>query len=229
MATELNAKGYSFTESNYAKEFKQALCGIYACYTIMLSDNVSVPNDENAIRDILLIKYLKNNAVREKTGLSGNFIFDREVPEDYTDGRTDIKVQTLQAFLKSEAYYVIECKRLDNKNQTGKTGLNGEYISNGISRFVSGKYSTYEDTSGMIGFVVSQMDIHENIGFINQLLRTTFTDINTETELTKKQITPDFEYSYFSSHNVGNVTKTIYHLMFDFSGNVNNEIHILRL
>jgi hypothetical protein len=56
--------------------------------------------------------------------------------------------------------------------------------------------------------------------FLNQLLRTTFTDINTDTELTKKQITPDFEYSYFSGHHVGNVTKTIYHLMFDFSGNV---------
>jgi hypothetical protein len=216
----LNASAFAYSILDFNAEFENICVQIIMCYNLMIDEKVSIPDNENKIRNELVNNYLMNNTIRAKINLT-EYRFEREVPEKNDDGRVDIKIVSQScSFIDINAYYIIECKRLDNKNQTGKTGLNGEYVSNGIARFVSGKYSTYKDTSGMIGFVVSQMDIHENVGFINQLLRTTFTDINTDTELTKKQITPDFEYSYFSGHNIGNVTKTIYHLMFDFSGNV---------
>jgi hypothetical protein len=85
------------------------------------------------------------------------------------------------------------------------------------------KYPFCENTAGMIGFVVSKIDIHENINCIKQLLQNTFTQINTEKELTEKQIAPDFEYSYYSNHKVGKFTKIIYHLMFDFSDNIRHK------
>jgi hypothetical protein len=178
-------------------------------------------NDENEIRNILLIKYLKNDAIREKTGLSGNFIFDREAPEDHSAGRTDIKVQTIQTFIKSDAYYIIECKRLNNENLKGTTGLNAEYIKNGIYRFVSKYYSTNCGVNGMIGFVIEVMDIHSNINNIKTLLQNNFTNCNTTKTIQKESFIPDFEFHYSSEHDdCDNNSFKLYHLMFDFSNNI---------
>jgi len=102
----------------------------------MLEDNVSLSNDENTIRDVLLINYLRDNSIRKKINLT-NYLFDREVPEDRSVGRTDIKIQTQNTFEDTSAYYIIECKRLDGTNTTGTTGLNAKYIENGIYRFAS--------------------------------------------------------------------------------------------
>jgi len=215
---ELKAVGYSYNATNYIKEFQRVLNGVFACYKMMLKDNVAVPNDENEIRNILLIKYLKDDNKREITGLAGNFIFDREVPEDNTKGRTDIKVQTIQTFTKSDAYYIIECKRLDNKNTTGISGLNAEYIKNGIYRFVSKYYSTNCGVNAMIGFVVEDMDIHSNIVDIKTLLQNNFTNCNTTRTVQKETFIPDFEFHYSTKHNdIDNVSFTLFHLMLNVS------------
>ena len=219
MYTELEAIGYSYNATNYAAEFQRVLCGVFACNTMMLSDNVELPNDENEIRNNLLLKYLKNDAIREQTGLSGNFIFDREVPEDNTKGRTDIKVQTIQTFTKSEVYYIIECKRLNNKYITGTSGLNAAYINEGIYRFVSKYYSTNCGVNAMLGFVVEKMKICENIKNINTLLRNPkLKKCNTTQEIQKEAFIPDFEFHYSSKHNdIDNVSFTLFHLMLDVS------------
>jgi hypothetical protein len=223
MDTELKAIGYSYNATNYTAELQRVLCGVFVCYTMMLKDNVILPNDENEIRNNLLLKYLKNDIIRKQTGLSGNFIFDREVPEDNTAGRTDIKVQTIQTFTKSEAYYNIECKRLDNKNLTGISGLNAEYINNGIYRFVSKYYSTSCGVNAMIGFVVEKMDIHTNVFNINTLLKNLrLSNCNTIQKIQKEAFIPDFEFHYSSTHkDIDNKNFTLYHLMFDFSNNMN--------
>ena len=217
----LNASGYGYNATNYTAEFQRVLCGVFACYTMMLKDNIVVPNDENEIRNNLLFDYLKNDTIREETGLSGNFIFDREVPEDNTAGRTDIKVQTIQTFTKSDAYYIIECKRLNNENLKGTTGLNARYIENGIYRFVSKQYSTYHRVNAMIGFVVETMCIHSNTDNIKTLLQNNFTNCNTTKTLQRETFIPNFEYHYSSEHNdIDNVGFTLYHLMLDFSNNI---------
>jgi hypothetical protein len=222
MKTELNAVGYSFNATTYTKEFERVLCGVFACYTMMLKDKVELPNDENRIRDNLLINYLHNDTIREQTGLSGNFIFDREVPEDNTIGRTDIKVQTVQTFTKSEAYYIIECKRLDKNNLTGISGLNAEYINNGIYRFVSKHYSTYHRVNAMIGFIVEQLNIATNIPNINTLLKNPqIKNCNTIREIQPETFIPDFAFHYSSVHNdFDNESFILYHLMLDFSNNI---------
>lgn len=204
------------------EEFQDVLTKVVDCYRLMLSNNVRVANHENEIRDELLINYLKNNKIRNQLQLT-KYLFDREVPEDTTNGRTDIKVQTINTFTNTSAYYIIECKRLDGKNLKGETGLNAEYIGNGIMRFVSGQYPTNKYLNGMIGFVVEQMDISANITNINHLLKEKFSESNTETVLTSLSFIKDFQYQYYSLHKCKDNKKIkLYHLMLDFSANVEN-------
>jgi len=187
----------------------------------MIEDNVSVlSNDENGIRDILLLNYLKNREIKRKIKLT-NYRFDREIMEDTTKGRVDIRIISKNDFDIDEAYYTIECKRLDNNRTSGTSGLNGEYIKEGIMRFITEYYSSYYGVNGMIGFVVEQMDIPANITNINKLLRENFSDANTETVLTFHNFIKDFKYQYYSIHkDIKDRKIKLYHLMFDFSANI---------
>jgi len=181
----------------------------------MLNDNVKVPNDENTIRNKLLFDYLKNDGIKNDIGL--DYLFDGEVLEP-TGGKIDIKIQSPNTFTKSEAYYIIECKRLDNKYKTGTSGLNAKYIQDGIYRFVSKYYSNHYRINAMIGFVVEAMCIHSNIDNIKTLLQTNFTNCNTTKTFQKESFIPDFEFHYSSEHtDIDNDSFTLYHLMFDVS------------
>lgn len=219
MFTELNASQYEYNGVFFNAEFEELLSKVIACYHLMLADNVTLTNDENSIRDVLLINYLKNNKVRKQVDLV-NYLFDREVPEDTTIGRTDIKVQTTNTFKDSGAYYTIECKRLDATNRAGKTGLNAKYIENGIQRYVMKSYNCHYKVNGMIGFITQTIDIHQNTMSINSLLTSDYKHITTTQLLTGKTILSGFDFSYFSTHNSRDEELTIYHLMFDFSKNV---------
>ncbi|NOQ26949.1 MAG: hypothetical protein GQ564_16435 [Bacteroidales bacterium] len=221
METELNASGYFFNDTIYNKEFEEILSKITLCYKLMKSNNENIPlNDENGIRDILLLKYLKNETIKKTTGIE-NYLFDRETSEDKSTGRVDIRIIPINPFINDEAYYIIECKRLDNRAKRGTSGLNAEYIKNGINRFVTEKYTSYFKTNAMIGFVVEQMDIHSNISDINFLLKSEFKNINIDSKVTKEYFIPEFEFHYSSKHTSNNKSKIkLYHLMFDFSDNL---------
>ncbi|MDN3510051.1 MAG: hypothetical protein NG784_01910 [Candidatus Jettenia sp.] len=221
MHSKLDPSAFLESASFRDAELQDLLIKIVYCYRLMLSNNVRVANNENQIRDVLLINYLKNNEIRNRLQLTA-YLFDKEVPEDNTKGRTDIKVQTMNTFVDTSAYYIIECKRLDGQNLKGKTGLNAEYIGRGIMRFVSGQYSTNKYLNGIIGFVVTQMDIDANVENINHLLKKTFSEAHTETVLTSLNFIRDFQYQYYSLHkSTGNKKIKLYHLMFDFSANMN--------
>lgn len=178
MFRELNASGYEYNGIFYNAEFEDILSKIISCYNLMIADKVSLINDENAIRNVLLVNYLKDNSIRKKVKLT-DYLFDREVPEDRSIGRTDIKIQTLNTFHDTGAYYIIECKRLDATNLNGTTGLNAKYIKYGMYRFVSTTYSAHYKTNGMIGFVVEPMDINANVTSINNLLANNYSEANT--------------------------------------------------
>ena len=203
----------------YNQEFENILIAIINCYKIMISCKIVLPNDENEIRNKLVSdEYLSNNQLRDKLEIT-DYLFEPEVPEE--SGRADIKIISRElTFRDTKAYYIIECKRLDGKNTSGKTGLNAKYIDEGIARFASKKYSMYNGTAGMIGFVVEKMDIQQNVSAINTLLIEHYNQISTEEVLTNKTIVADFNYSYFSRHKIDGVVKIIYHLMFDFSDNI---------
>jgi hypothetical protein len=203
----------------YKQEFENILVAIINCYKLMIACKIVLFNDENEIRNKLVgNKFLSNNQIRKKLGIT-DYLFEPEAPEK--SGRADIKIISKEAtFRDTQAYYIIECKRLDNKNTTGTTGLNAKYIDEGIARFASKKYSMYDGTAGMIGFVVEKMDIQQNVSAINTLLTENFSQISTDEILTNKTIVSDFKYSYFSRHKIDDVVKIIYHLMFDFSDNI---------
>lgn len=213
---ELNASGYAHNGEFYNAEFEDILSKVIVSYRLMLSDNVPLVNDENKIRDVLYLNYLNNDTVRKNIGLQC-YYFDRETSEDRSIGRIDIRILTANTFLETAAYYIIECKRLDAINLNGTTGLNSKYITNGICRFISKSYSTHYRTNGMIGFVVQSLDINQNIGAINQLLKADFKQANTAEELKSRKIISDFEFSYCSIHKADEDFVILYHLMFDFS------------
>jgi hypothetical protein len=220
---KLNAEGYIHNAETYTKEFCHLLTGIVSCYNMMVKDNIKLPpNDENEIRNRILRDYLNNDDIRKSTGLI-EFIFNREVPENNTQGRTDIKIEIKNPFRSTEAYYIIECKRLDDKNSSGVSGLNSDYIKDGICRFVSGYYSTHCGINGLIGFIVSTLDINANIEYINTLSITKI-NCNMVRKIRKEYFIPHFEYHYSSKHKdcKGNIF-TLYHLMFDYSNNINEQ------
>jgi hypothetical protein len=185
----------------------------------MKTNKAVLENDENKIRDNILLNYLKNDEIRRKIDLL-QWNFEREVQEDHSVGRTDIKIISPNTFEKQEAYYILECKRLDNKKTSGTSGLNAEYIKNGISRFTSKYYSSYHRINGMIGFIVDDMEIHTNTKSINSLLINSYESVKTTKEITQDNFIDSFEYHYHSIHtDKDNDELKIYHLMFDFNEN----------
>lgn len=214
--SELDASFFDDSLDFYDNELIIILEKICQCYNLMIKSGVKLENDENKIRDVLLLHYLKNNDIRNNLKLS-DYLFDREVPEDFTVGRTDIKISTQNTFHKSEAYYILECKRLDNINTKGISGLNSKYIEKGICRFSASYYNSYYKKNGMIGFVVVALNIQQNVDDINNLIVTHFTTSNTIQPLTLDN--SFFQNHYLSKHTNSNSEEiTLHHLMFDFSG-----------
>jgi hypothetical protein len=216
----LDAAPFNYSVIFHNTEFEQILAGIIACYYCIVNENIPLPpNNENEIRNIMLSedKYLKNTNFRAKHPPLDKYQFDPETVEG--NGRADIRILSVNPYEGDRAYYIIECKRINDENQTGVRGLNGEYIREGIIRFTSRKYPFYKKTAGMIGFVIANMNIKQNINFINELLKS-FPETNTQQVLVERPIVHDFECSYYSIHKVGDEVKCIYHLMFDFSRNI---------
>ena len=220
MFSELNASTYKYSSAYYNAEFEYILSKIIACYYLILKEKKNVCNNENKIRDIILYNYLKKENYKQQLGLT-NYLFDPEIPEN--TGRIDIRIMHINPFINDDAYYIIECKRLDTNNPNGTSGLNGEYISEGICRFVSSKYSCYYKTNGMIAFIVQPMNIQENVACLNNIINTSGFPSNTQRNIQQRKIVDDFNYSYYSIHSIDNKEITIYHLMLDFSKNIQEE------
>lgn len=128
--------------------------------------NFKLPNDENKIRSIMLEEYMKT-----QKGFYGmaDYRFELEVPENYAGngqhiGRVDIRIFLKSDFEKEDAYYIIECKRID-----GTTDLNKKYVKEGVARFVTQKYSSYYGRNIMLGFVVKKIDISANAKLIEEI------------------------------------------------------------
>ncbi len=125
-----------------------------------------MPNDENAIRSIMLEEYMKKQkAAHDMSG----YRFDPEALEHYDGngnyfGRVDIRILLKSDFEKDEACYIVECKRID-----GNSDLNKKYVQEGVARFVTQKYSSYYGRNVMLGFVVRQIDVSENVKKIEKI------------------------------------------------------------
>jgi len=184
----------------------------------MLEDNKLLENKEGIIRNHLYKDFLNNNTARENLGLL-DYAFHIENPsvdKEYKEsGRSDIQVYNIFKYSENtDAYYIIECKRLENTNN-GKGSLNYKYVEDGIERFKTREdYPSFFGINGMIGFIVKALNINEMINSINQLLEDS-------EQLIKFDKCEKFEYpdiTFYSEHSDYKNTKfELYHLMFDFS------------
>lgn len=223
MFENIDTTKFGYSSSFYINEFEDILRGIIVCYNCINSSDLSLPNNENEIRNIMLKDYLKVESFKKAHFNLASYHFDYETIEN--TGRADIRILPVNPYINDEAYYIIECKRLKNQNLTGMTGLNAEYVQNGICRFVTGYYSSYFGINGMIGFVVESFEIDKNITHINSFLNKDLTNDRGENvnampiqEIKPIEISEDFKYSYTSTHQTVSQNEiTLYHLMFNFS------------
>ena len=215
---------YSQTRKDLYLEFVLTKCIIV--YNTILNSGISLVNDENLIRDEFL-KYLQDFDFKVKNELR-NLKFDKETVEN--TGRVDIRIlPTKNEYVNDRAYYIIECKRLNTTNPKGTTGLNAEYVKNGICRFSTGYYSSYFGCSAMFGFLVEPVNTQKDIvNNINSMLNTNFTDAqgqsvnaNAIQQMQYENFADGYSYSYVSKHTYCSGDELVlYHLMFDFSKNI---------
>ena len=154
----------------YKANFEKITKYIIDIYELLVEDyqnkKLKLPNDENRIRSIMLEEYMKKQ--KASYGMS-DYRFELEVPENYAGsghhiGRVDIRILLKSDFEKEDAYYIIECKRID-----GTADLNKKYVKEGVARFVTQKYSSYYGRNIMLGFVVKMIDISANAKLIEGL------------------------------------------------------------
>lgn len=224
-SSSLNATSFVYSQTRRDFYFESILITCVEVYQAIIGSAIQLANDENTIRNEFL-KYLQDMSFKQSHELK-NLKFDKETSEN--TGRADIRVlPTKDEYVNDEEYYIIECKRIDSKNLHGASGLNAEYVKNGICRFVSDYYSTYYGCNAMFGFVVEQMNIDKNIKNINGLLHNNFINQQGETVNAKAKqpighfnFAKGYQYSYVSTHtHISGKELTLYHLMFDFSNNI---------
>ena len=69
----------------------------------------------------------------------------------YSKGKVDIAVFLDQ---DRDRYLAYECKRLNEQRLDGRRSLAGSYVTDGLSRFVSGRYSENLPVGCMLGYVL---------------------------------------------------------------------------
>lgn len=154
----------------YRANFEKIIVYILDICELIVEDyerkQFKLPNDENKIRSIMLEEYMKT-----QKGIYGmsDYRFELEVPENYAGngqhiGRVDIRILLKSDFEKEDAYYIIECKRID-----GTADLNKKYVKEGVARFVTQKYSSYYGRNIMLGFVVKKIDVSANAKLIEEI------------------------------------------------------------
>jgi hypothetical protein len=136
------------------------------------------------------------------------------------DGRIDIKI--IYSFVESQ-YFGIECKRVNDKGND----LAKKYVSKGLMRFVTGKYSPGHEWMGMIGFVVDGKP-DQAIERICDFLSITRRRTHIKGDLIEEKRFGNYPYLYRTCHSQrGNISPiTILHLFLEIkpSSNVLNNI-----
>ena len=81
-------------------------------------------------------------------------------------GRIDIILSFLHQFGQEDAYVAVECKRV----RPGDTTLNRRYVSQGVDRFVTGKYAAGHEWGFMLGYVLA-LPVQDVVAFIDSRIR----------------------------------------------------------
>lgn len=197
--------------------FSLIITHLYQCSRNMLQECIKLGNKlhnhEDRITDRLVSQQLNLNelGLRFIPQSPETFISS----EDQYRGRCDIKVVSNNWFVNSNDYYLIECKRID-----GESYLNHQYVTEGVSRFVTNppKYPSYHKRNIMFGYIVKNIDIPNNTIKIEQLQKKFLVDVLSKAfVLISSENTEFYHYNcIYSSNNIGTIE--LAHLFFDFSG-----------
>lgn len=208
--SSIKANEFLTSKMNYITRFKELLKEIYQNYELLIKDKIKVPRKENNIRDVLVDDYFTKNIKDYK--------FVKE--EKNNLGQVDIFIQETLTNEKPE--FIIECKILDNKNINGVEGLNAKYIKNGIQRFLTEHYCSYNNfyVNAMIGFITEKINIVENINSINVLSEKLFNNL---VDITQQITLVDTNISQSQYLTCNKKEFIIYHQMMDFSDNLLEE------
>lgn len=103
---------------------------------------------------LLYNSYAKPTLDEEKTPDKHLLAIFQQTAEDLRKlnefaGRLQCDIKNIYSFVESE-YFGIECKRIHDKDNLLAT----KYVTQGLMRFITGKYSPGHDWMAMIGFVV---------------------------------------------------------------------------
>lgn len=200
---------------------------IEKCCSLMkqtcISSGRKIKNHEVIIQNHLFFHYLDNNsALAELECDMFPISFQIEAPEGYDEetdrfmGRCDIKVTSNNYWVNrdKEDYYIIECKRID-----GNSNLNNKYIDEGVSRFVNEppKYPSHHNKNIMLGFVVKDIDIHDNSRKLSKINKDRF-ETRAQSDLSSIKVDLDEGlHEYISSYILSSKSLQLVHIFFDFS------------
>ena len=221
-----NASNFIGTQTFSNGEFESLLGCCVGIYNEFIGNNLRCDGKEEKIRDVFFDK-LNDDVYRENHPILQYYHFEKE-PQENT-GFLDIKVKTLNPYGSTKAYYCIECKKLGADNKGYTTGLNIEYVKDGICRFVNDYYSSYFGRNVMFGFLVNKVCVQtEIIDKINSKLNRDYintqgvtVNANGKTDLQYVDFAEGYPYSYISTHtHISGKELVLYHLMFDFSNNI---------
>jgi hypothetical protein len=109
-------------------------------------------------REWRITRRFKHALKREKDYRMLPVRIERELAEDDPEsgdelGRIDLKFNPADSALE-EVYFAFECKRLYALVSGAIRALAGEYVSEGMMRFVEGRYASRMQDGGMIGYVL---------------------------------------------------------------------------
>lgn len=166
-------------------------------------------DDENKIRDRFYWDLTERNPITkqylDENLLKINFEEWKMVSEE-EKCRAD-----LTFFFVGCGNFEVECKIFSSK-QTVK----GQYLSNGLIRFIELKYSKNDNTAGMMGFVVS--DDTDAIFNSNLTNVENFHPTNPK-QSPQNPIDSNWKHGFISFHERTNKSEIkIYHLLFEFKG-----------
>ena len=126
---------------------------------------------EQGMLEPQITKLVRRAMRREKLDLSlTNLEIHREYVVDgssETEGRIDIVVRFLHQFGNEDAYVAVECKKVAANN----SDLNRKYVTEGVGRFVSGKYAKDHERAFMLGYVLA-LPIGTILAYLDRRMQT---------------------------------------------------------
>lgn len=124
-----------------------------------------------------ITRVVRKSMIRAKRALGtphvqiqGEFeLDDMDTSDPRILGRVDMTLRFRHQFGDEGAYVAVECKRV----AAGDSRLNGLYITEGVSRFASGKYSRGHTWAFMLGYVIA-LPAGDIVDFINAKISGTY-------------------------------------------------------